>query len=68
MLKRVGALAEIEKVHPHRFRRTMATHLIDHGMQIQDVASILGHEKLDTTLKYVYIDKNNVRNAYRKYA
>lgn len=68
MLKRVAKNAHVENVHPHRFRRTLATNLIDHGMQIQDVASLLGHEKLDTTLKYVYIDKNNVKNAYRKYA
>lgn len=68
MLKRVAQRANVEKVHPHRFRRTLATNLIDHGMAIQDVASILGHEKLDTTLKYVYIDKNNVKNAYKKYA
>ena len=67
MLKRIEKDAHIENVHPHRFRRTMATNLIDHGMQIQDVASILGHDRLDTTLKYVYIDKNNVKNAYRKY-
>ena len=68
MLKRVANMAHVEDVHPHRFRRTLATSLIDHGMQIQDVASILGHEKLDTTMTYVYIDKNNVKNAYRKYA
>ena len=68
MLKRIAERAHVENVHPHRFRRTLATNLIDHGMQIQEVASILGHEKLDTTLKYVYIDKNNVKNAYKKYA
>lgn len=59
--------ASVEHVHPHRFRRTLATNLINHGMQIQEVASILGHDKLDTTMKYVCIDKNNVKNAYRKY-
>ena len=68
MLNRTAEKAHVEHVHPHRFRRTLATNLIDHGMQIQDVASILGHEKLDTTMTYVYIDKNNVKNAYRKYA
>ena len=59
--------SNIENVHPHRFRRTFATNLINHGMQIQDVASILGHEKLDTTMRYVYIDKSNVKNAYHRY-
>lgn len=68
MLKRVAKRAEVKNVHPHRFRRTLATKLIDHGMQIQEVATILGHEKLDTTLKYVYISKSNVKNAYKKYA
>ena len=68
MLKRVSQKASVANVHPHRFRRTLATNLINHGMQIQEVASILGHEKLDTTMKYVYIDKTNVKNAYRKYA
>lgn len=59
--------AGVENVHPHRFRRTLATNLIQHGMPIQEVATILGHDKLDTTLKYVYLDKNDVKNAYRKY-
>ena len=54
-------------MHPHRFRRTLATTLIDRGMDIQEVAALLGHEKLDTTLKYVYINKVNVKNAYKKY-
>ena len=59
--------AGVENVHPHRFRRTLATNLIQHGMPIQEVATILGHDKLDTTLKYVYLDKNDVKNSYRKY-
>lgn len=68
MLKTLAKKAGVENVHPHRFRRTLATNLIDHGMAIQEVASILGHDKLDTTMKYVYLDKTNVRNAYRRYA
>ena len=67
-LKTLSARANVENVHPHRFRRTLATNLINRGMQIQDVASILGHDKLDTTMKYVFIDKANVKNAYVKYA
>lgn len=58
----------VENVHPHRFRRTLATNLIDRGMPIQEVAAILGHDKIDTTLKYVYINKANVKNAYHKCA
>ena len=68
MLKCVSKKANIPNVHPHRFRRTLATNLINRGMDIQDVAFILGHEKLDTTMKYVYISKQNVKNAYRKFA
>ena len=67
-LHNIANKACVDNVHPHRFRRTLATNLINHGMQIQEVASILGHDKLDTTLKYVYIDKTNVKNAYKKYA
>ena len=66
-LKTIAQRAHVENVHPHRFRRTLATTLIDRGMDIQEVAALLGHEKLDTTLKYVYINKVNVKNAYKKY-
>ena len=68
MLQQLGNRAGVENVHPHRFRRTRATTLIDHGMVIQDVAAILGHEKLDTTMRYVYMDEHNVASNYRKYA
>ena len=47
---------------------TLATNLINRGMSIQEVASILGHDKIDTTMSYIYIDKNNVKTAYQKYA
>ena len=67
-LSRLSKRSGVENVHPHRFRRTLATSLIDHGMPIQEVAVILGHDKIDTTLKYVYICNDNVKNAYRKYA
>ena len=67
-LKELAHKASVENVHPHRFRRTLATGLIDHGMPIQEVAFILGHDKIDTTMTYVYVDKQNVKNSYRKYA
>ena len=66
-LKCLAKAAGVEKVHPHRFRRTMATNLIDHGMSIQEVAHLLGHEKIDTTMNYVYISESNVKNNYNKY-
>ena len=68
MLKKLAQDAGVEHVHPHKFRRTLATALIAHGMPIQEVAAILGHEKLDTTMKYVVLDKSNVKNSYRRYA
>lgn len=64
MLKDIEARTGVENVHPHRFRRTFATSVINHGMAIQDVATILGHENLDTTMKYVYQSKEMTRNAY----
>ena len=67
MLKRLSEKAGVENVHPHRFRRTLATNLINHGMAIQEVASILGHDKIDTTMTYIYMDKDNIKNAYYKY-
>ena len=68
MLTGVGERAEVENVHPHRFRRTLATNLINRGMPIQEVAAVLGHDKIDTTLKYIYIEDENVKSAYRKFA
>lgn len=67
-LNTIADRAGVENVHPHRFRRTLATNLINRGMPIQEVASILGHDKIDTTMRYVFINKDNVKNAYRKYA
>ena len=66
LLNGIAKKAGVENTHPHRFRRTLATSLINHGMPIQEVASILGHEKLDTTMKYVYLNKTNVKNNYNK--
>lgn len=68
LLKRLGQKAKVENVHPHRYRRTLATNLLDRGMNIQDVATILGHADLKTTQIYCYISQVNVQNAYRKFA
>ena len=68
MLVQLGTNADVFHVHPHKFRRTMATNLIRHGMPIQEVAAILGHDKLDTTMQYVVLDKSDIQNSYRKYA
>ncbi len=68
VLKRLGKLAGIENVHPHRYRRTLATNLLDRGAPIQDVAAVLGHADLKTTQIYCYISQKNVRNTYKKFA
>lgn len=67
MLRKVARRAGVDKVHPHKFRRTLATNLAKRGMPIQEVSAILGHEKLDTTMGYVVIDKEDVKNSYHKY-
>lgn len=66
-IKKLGERLEIEKVHPHKFRRTMATTAIDKGMPIEQVQKLLGHEKIDTTLNYAMVKQSNVKNAHRKY-
>lgn len=67
MMRELEIATNVEHVHPHKFRRTLATNLIRHGMPIQEVASILGHDKLDTTMQYVVLDKTEVQNSYRKF-
>ena len=68
IVKKLGKSAGVENAHPHRYRRTLATNLLDRGMNIQDVAAILGHADLKTTQIYCYISQANVKTAYRKYA
>ena len=68
MLKKLGAEAGVDHVHPHKFRRTLATGLARHGMPIQEVATLLGHEKLDTTMRYVNVDREDTKYTYRRFA
>ena len=63
----LGKEANINKVHPHKFRRTMATMAIDKGMPIEQVQKLLGHIKIDTTMEYAMVNQNNVKNSHRKY-
>lgn len=67
MMNKLAAKVGVDHVHPHKFRRTTATNLTRRGMAIQDVAKILGHEKLDTTMKYVVLNDDDTRSAYRRY-
>ena len=68
MLKKLGAEAGVDHVHPHKFRRTLATGLARHGMPIQEVATLLGHEKLDTTMRYVNVDREDTKYTYRRFS
>lgn len=67
MLKKMGEQSEVIHVHPHKFRRTMATTAIDKGMPIEQVQKLLGHEKIDTTLHYAMVKQNNVKISHKKY-
>lgn len=66
-LRELGRKTNIKKVHPHKFRRTMATKAIDKGMPIEQVQVLLGHRKIDTTLQYAMVNQNNVRNSHKKF-
>jgi site-specific recombinase XerD len=66
-LRVLGKRANLFKVHPHKFRRTLATMAIDKGMPIEQVQKLLGHVKIDTTLHYAIVNQNNVKLAHRRY-
>ncbi len=66
-IRNLGRKANINKVHPHKFRRTMATMAIDKGMPIEQVQKLLGHIKIDTTMEYAMVNQSNVKNSHRKY-
>ena len=66
-LREMGKKLNIEKVHPHKFRRTLATVAIDKGMPIEQLQKLLGHQRIDTTLQYAMVKQSNVKIAHRKY-
>ena len=66
-IRELGRMLNLEKVHPHKFRRTMATRAIDKGMPIEQVQKILGHSQIDTTMQYAIVNQNNVKASHRKY-
>lgn len=68
MLRSLGKRAGLDHVHPHRFRRTIATDLLNKGVPIEQVKEFLGHEKLDTTMLYCTIKEESVQASHRKYA
>ena len=66
-LRQLGKRVNLNKVHPHKFRRTLATMAIDKGMPIEQVQKMLGHVKIDTTLHYAMVNQTNVKIAHRKF-
>ena len=66
-LRELGKRLKIEKVYPHKFRRTLATMAIDKGMPIEQLQQLLGHKRIDTTLQYAMVKQSNVKLAHRKY-
>jgi len=66
-LRKLGKSCGISRVHPHKFRRTLATHAIDKGMPIEQLQKLLGHARIDTTMHYAMVNQNNVKASHRKY-
>ena len=66
-IKSIGVRSSLDDVHPHKFRRTMATQAIDKGMPIEQVQKLLGHVRIDTTLQYAMVNQSNVKISHRKF-
>lgn len=66
-LRNLGKKLALERIHPHKFRRSMATRAIDKGMPIEQVQKLLGHSQIDTTMQYAMVNQNNVKTAHQKY-
>ena len=66
-IKTLSRKLEIDGLHPHMFRRTMATKAIDKGMPIEQVQKLLGHNQIETTLQYALVNQENVKHAHRRY-
>lgn len=66
-LRTLGRRLNLPRIHPHKFRRTMATRAIDKGMPIEQVQKILGHSQIDTTLRYAIVNQTNVKTAHQKF-
>ena len=68
ILNEISGRSGIFNVHPHRFRRTFATSMINRGMDIQEVKELLGHSNIETTMEYIYIEDGKVHESYRRYS
>ena len=67
IVRNLGIDSNINNVHPHKFRRTLATMAIDKGMPVEQVQKLLGHVKIETTMHYAMVNQNNVKLSHRKY-
>ena len=68
MMKQLAKEANVNHVHPHKFRRTFATMAAKRGMPVQEICKLLGHEKIDTTMRYVVLDRDTIKASYKRYA
>ena len=66
-MRRLGRELNMGKIHPHKFRRTMATRAIDKGMPIEQVQKLLGHSQIDTTMQYAIVNQTNVKTSHQKF-
>lgn len=66
-LRRLGRKLNLDRIHPHKFRRTMATRAIDKGMPIEQVQKLLGHSQIDTTMQYAIVNQTNVKTSHRRF-
>ena len=66
-IREMGERLDINKVHPHKFRRSMATRAIDKGMPVEQLQKILGHEQIDTTMRYAMVSQSNVKASHKKF-
>ena len=66
-IRKLGRMLNMDKIHPHKFRRTMATRAIDRGMPIEQVQKLLGHSQIDTTMQYAIVNQTNVKTSHQKY-
>lgn len=66
-MRKLSSRISVGRVHPHKFRRTLATYAIDKGMPVEQVQKLLGHAKIDTTMHYAMVNQNNVKASHRKY-
>ena len=66
-MRRLGRTLNMDKIHPHKFRRTMATRAIDKGMPIEQVQKLLGHSQIDTTMQYAIVNQTNVKTSHQKF-